>query len=60
MRVVTNQETTKGYYRLFQQVSKIMKEKTGKPMQFHHIDGEGLKGITVDMDTKQASGMLII
>lgn len=55
-RIFFNKENEHSYWYGAHQLFEALEEENGDPIYFHHLHGQGIGAITVDMDTKQASG----
>ncbi|KAG4026597.1 hypothetical protein MFRU_038g00010 [Monilinia fructicola] len=59
-RVYTDVETAEGFYQLFKNwyrcINEALENADQPPLHFHHIHGNGIKAIVVDMCAKQANG----
>ena len=55
-RVLTNQESTVGYQKIFVRVFNLVANITSKPIKFHYLHGSGIKSIGCDMCPMQMKG----
>ena len=46
-----------GYLQLFTDIFNVVKNLTGKPVKFNHINGEGVGCIIGDLDVAQSKGL---
>ncbi|KAA8571414.1 hypothetical protein EYC84_001417 [Monilinia fructicola] len=60
-RVYTDVETAEGFYQLFKNwyrcINEALENADQPPLHFHHIHGNGIKAIVVDMCAKQANAL---
>ena len=59
-RVYTSGTDQQDYQYLFTQVFALMSEIIQHPIQWRHIHNTGIYGVTIDMDTAQIKGILLI
>lgn len=52
-------ETAHTYYIAFHQLFHCLSEVNCEPIQFYYLHGRGLRTVIVDMDTKQAAGIIL-
>ncbi|OJD22190.1 hypothetical protein ACJ73_06466 [Blastomyces percursus] len=57
LRVIVNTESTSMYKKLFERFFTLVYDVTGFGLQFHHLHGQGLHAVVMDMDTKQMTGL---
>lgn len=55
-RVYMNHESTVGYERVFRHIFDLIAVQIGGPLHWNTIYGDGIKAISMDMDTKQYPG----
>jgi hypothetical protein len=58
LRVFMNRESPSAYKMMFKSVFELVHQITQKPPRFHHLHGEGLKAIVLDMDPSQMKGKI--
>ena len=57
-KVVTDIDSVEMYAEAFTKFFKLCSEASGKPIRFYHLHGDGIMGVTIDMDNKQLQGWL--
>lgn len=58
-RIYMNHESAIGYERVFRHFFNLIELRIGRPLRWQTIHGNGIKAISMDMDTKQYPGKVL-